>query len=237
MSEETPYWFYNENAPPDLPDCDEIVSAIDFNEPRGWFAYPSKDSPVCWVKHGCSVYWNEVLSQNMANVELAKIGSEVRVPAVYFAFQCERHTVIVTEYIDGQTVEDAWAGAKDDTKRAKIIDGVAGALRALIQIPVGPSRRPSAIDGSRIRHRMFDQFETIAPRHYENVKQLQEHINLVSARVQPLLSQFSELINPLVSSTVDARENQIVGTPMRPLGPAHGLLLLRHTPREFHDRQ
>lgn len=193
MSQQTPYWFYNENAPPGLPDCDDVVSKIDFNSPRGWFAYPSEVSPVCWVKYGCTVYWNEVLSQNMANVGLAAIRSDVRAPAVYFAFQCESTTIIVMEYIEGRTVEDAWAGA-DHTERAKIVDGVARALRALIQIPIGASRVPSAIDGSRIRHRMFS--DQIAPRHYENVEQLQEHINLVSTCAQPHPLQFRELINP-----------------------------------------
>lgn len=178
---QTPYWFYNENAPPGLPDCDDVVSKIDFNSPRGLFAYPSESevSPVCWVKYGCTVYWNEVLSQNMANVGLAAIRSDVRAPAVYFALQCESTTIIVMEYIEGRTVEDAWAGAgADDTERAKIVDGVACALRALIQIPIGASRVPSAIDGSPTRHRMFS--DQIAPRHYENVEQLQEHIDLVS---------------------------------------------------------
>jgi hypothetical protein len=193
MSQETPYWFHNEDAPPGLPDCDDIVSQIDFNSPRGWFAYPSEVSPVCWVKHGNSVYWNEVLSQDMANVGLAAIGSDVRAPAVYFAFQYESTTIIVMEYIEGRTVEDAWPGA-DDTERAKIVDGVAGALRALIQIPIGASRVPSAIDGGLIRHRMFS--DQLAPRHYENVEQLQEHINLVSTCAQPHLSQFRELTNP-----------------------------------------
>lgn len=210
---------------------------MDFDSPRGWFAYPSEDSPVCWVKYGCTVYWNEVLSQNMANVGLAAIGSDVRAPAVYFAFRCESTTIIVMEYIQGQTVENAWAGA-DGTQRAQMVDGVAAALRALIQIAVGASRVPSAIDGSPIRHRMFS--DQIAPRYYENVEQLQEHINLVNACAQPptealRLSQFRELINSLVPPAVDA--GQIVGTPVQqPLRRAHGLLLLRRAPRQLHDR-
>ncbi|OAA59033.1 Protein kinase-like domain protein [Niveomyces insectorum RCEF 264] len=198
--------FHNENAPPGLPSSDEVLAALDPTSPRGWFAYPSPDAPTCWVKHGFTVDWNEVVSQHLANTWLAQTQSVVRAPTVYFAFQHDSTlsrptTVIVMEYIPGKTLEQLWEDA-DEAEQETYRHRVADAFMALSRIPVDPSKRsPSAVDGSHIKHQMFD--DRVAPRLYENVQQLQDHLNLLSKRLrgntpcnmaeEPLVYCFSDL--------------------------------------------
>ncbi|OAA67871.1 Aminoglycoside phosphotransferase [Niveomyces insectorum RCEF 264] len=180
-------WFYNKNAPPGLPSREDVLARLDCASPRGWFAYPSREAPVCFVKHGFTVHWTEVISQHRVGTWLAQSQSEsaARAPTVYFGFQHDSPwsvpvTVIVMEYIRGQTVQEAWREASgDDARRETIRHKVADAFMALTRFPVDPAKRsPSAIDGSYIRHYIFE--DQMAPRLYENVQQLEDHCNEVS---------------------------------------------------------
>ncbi|ERT02864.1 hypothetical protein HMPREF1624_01167 [Sporothrix schenckii ATCC 58251] len=147
-------------APPegvDLPKGDKLLSLCERGNPRGFIEYPA-ESPVFFIKHGLAVYWNEVLAQDMAYRELRKLGSSVRVPGIFYACR---------------TMQRA---CKDDEAEAERVRGiVVHCLNDLIRIPVAAGSRPAAIDGGRIRHDVFDC--RVASRHYENVNQLEEHIN------------------------------------------------------------
>lgn len=131
-----------------------------------------------WIKHGRAVYWNEVAAQAMAYRELRELGSSVRVSAVFYGCQNRRRVIIVMEYVPGKTVgqllKDINQADKED-----ILNKVALSLSELHRIPIAPGARPAAIDGDKIRHKFFDEQE--APRHYENVDQLEEHLNLVGS--------------------------------------------------------
>ena len=82
------------------------------------------------------------------------------------------------EYIRGNTSRKCLEEAKSQAEKEHIISQVALSLSELHRIPIAPSRsRPAAIDGGYIRHLIFDESE--APRHYENVDQLENHLNEV----------------------------------------------------------
>ncbi|KIH86935.1 hypothetical protein SPBR_08547 [Sporothrix brasiliensis 5110] len=165
-------------APPegvDLPKGDKLLGLCERGNPRGFIEYPA-ESPVFFIKHGLAVYWNEVLAQDMAYRELRKLGSSVRVPGILYACRTMQRAVIVMEYIQGKTVEQLLEECKDDEAEAERVRGiVVHCLNDLIRIPVAAGSRPAAIDGGRIRHDVFDCRQ--ASRHYENVNQLEEHIN------------------------------------------------------------
>lgn len=134
------------------------------------------NEPVFWIKYGNAVFWNEVVAQAMAYHELRRLGSSVRAPAVFYAFRYDYKTFIVMEYIPGKT---CLKEAKSPEEKEHIIGLVASSLGKLHRISVAPGSRPAAVDGGRIRHSIFDEQE--APRHYENVDQLEIHLNEVSS--------------------------------------------------------
>lgn len=177
-------WYPDENMqlPAGVPDCHELLLRLDLNEARGYLSLPACN-PVCFVKYGLSVDWNEPLAQHMAQSGLASMGeSGVRAPIVYYAFRYRNTTVIAMEYIRGHTVLDIRKNA-DAAILKRTSDMVANAITTLARIPVPAGCRPSAIDNGRPRHILFDQLTQIAPRHYENARQLEEHINYVSMRI------------------------------------------------------
>ncbi|KAM5463486.1 hypothetical protein MauCBS54593_007480 [Microsporum audouinii] len=187
-----------------IPTGAELFSLCTAEHPRRFsmgIPYPA-ESPVLWIKYGRPVLWNEVPAQTMAYHELRRLGSAVRVPAIYYACTVEYKTYIVMEYIPGKTAAKSLEGVSDPAKKEAIFRLIALGLSELHRIPVPPQSRPSAIDGDRIRHRLFDEQE--APRHYQSVDQLEEHLNLFlkitrrTQRVQklsqePMVFCFSDL--------------------------------------------
>lgn len=86
---------------------------------------------------------------------------------------------IVMEYVPGKTAGE-WLDSienEDENGRDSIYQQIAFALSELHRIPIPPESRPAAASGGRIRHSLFDLQE--APRHYQNVTQLEDHLNLV----------------------------------------------------------
>ncbi|KAK1764401.1 hypothetical protein QBC33DRAFT_547117 [Phialemonium atrogriseum] len=82
------------------------------------------------------------------------------------------------EYVPGKTAGE-WLDSiknEDSPGRDSIYRQIAFALSELHRIPVPPESRPAAAGGGRIRHSLFDLQE--APRHYQNVTQLEDHLNL-----------------------------------------------------------
>lgn len=165
--------------PPDVhfPTAGELLDLCAEEHPRGSLAYPP-ESPVFWIKYGNAVYWNEVAAQVVAHRELQRLGSSVRAPSVYYAFYFDYRTFIVMEYIPGETVGQRLEKA-NEAEKEDIISKVVLGISELHRIPVPEGSRPAAIDGYKIRHTLFDEQQ--APRHYENVDQLEEHLNLVSS--------------------------------------------------------
>ena len=165
--------------PPHNAHCPTINELLDLcvNEhPRKGIASPS-ESPVFWVKYGQAVYWNEVVAQDMAYHELRRLGSPVRAPAVFYAFQYDYRVFIVMKYIHGNTVSKRLEESQNHAEKEDIIDQVVLSLTELHRIPIPSGSRPAAVDGGYIRHALFDEQE--APRHYENVEQLELHLNEV----------------------------------------------------------
>ncbi|KAI0466900.1 kinase-like domain-containing protein [Xylaria cf. heliscus] len=157
-----------------LPTSSEILALCPAETARGNTALPS-NSPVFWVKYGYSVFWGEVVAQHKAYHELRRLGSPVRAPGVFYAFRYEGTVYIVMEYIPGKTAKKCIADAQTEAEKEHVMNQVGLSLSELHRIPIPPGSRPAAIDGGRIRHELFD--EQKAPRHYENVEQLQNHLN------------------------------------------------------------
>lgn len=166
-----------------IPTAIELLDLCPDAIPLGSIALPP-ESPVFWVKYGEAVYWNEVVAQDMAYHELRRRGSPVRAPAVFYAFEYYYRVYIVMEYIQGDTICKCLEEAKSQAEREHIIDEVALGLTELHRIPIASGSRPAAVDGSCIRHALFD--EQKAPRHYENVDQLEVHLDEVSVHFDSL---------------------------------------------------
>lgn len=147
--------------------------------PRSFLAYPT-EAPTCWIKYGLSVYWNEVCAQAVAYEGLRQLGSSVRVPAVYYAFEEHPMTYIVMEYIPGKTAGECLEESPEQSDKETIYRSIALALSELHRIPIPKEfqNRPAAVSGGMIRHSIFDCQE--APRHYASVQQLEAHFNEVS---------------------------------------------------------
>ncbi|KAH8156596.1 hypothetical protein CIB48_g11650 [Xylaria polymorpha] len=162
--------------PPDvhLPTSSELLDLCPVNTGRGNTTLPS-DSPIFWVKYGYAVIWNEVVAQNRAYHELRALGSSVRAPAVFYAFRYKSTVYIVMEYIPGRTARKCIEEAKTEAEKEHVMNQVGLSLSELHRIPIASGSRPAAINGGRIRHELFDEQE--APRHYENVEQLENHLN------------------------------------------------------------
>ncbi|KAI0415921.1 hypothetical protein F5X98DRAFT_376301 [Xylaria grammica] len=157
-----------------FPKAHELIDLCGNEKHRGSFALPS-EPPVFWVKYGLGVYWNEVVAQDMAYHELRRLGSPVRAPAVFYAVKKRNRVFIVMEYIPGVTVGKCLEQATSQSQKEHIIDQVALSLSELHRITIAPGSRPAAVNGGYIRHTCFD--EERAPRHYEDVDQLETHLN------------------------------------------------------------
>jgi len=166
-----------------LPTPHDLYRLCPKTPPRGFITYPS-NLPVFFIKHGRAVYWNEVAAQVKAYHELRNRGSSVRTPATFYACKNKKRTIIVIEYIPDKTAGQLFKELIP-RDREDIIDRITHSLSELHRIPIPIGSHPAAIDGGYVRHIFFDELE--APRHYENVDQLQEHLNLVKSSV--LLSQ------------------------------------------------
>ncbi|KAK2877180.1 hypothetical protein FQN49_001375 [Arthroderma sp. PD_2] len=167
----------------------ELLSLCTAENPRHYsmgIPYPP-ESPILWIKYGRPVLWNEVPAQVMAYHELRLLRSPARAPAIYYACTIEYKTYIVMEYIPGKTAAqllevpgktavELRKGISDPAKREAIFRLVALGIHELHRIPVPPRSRPTAMDGGLIRHGLFDEQE--APRHYQTIDQLEEHLNL-----------------------------------------------------------
>ena len=145
-------------------------------------AYPT-DGPVYWIKYGPSVVWDELYAQNLAHKELNRLGSHVKVPAVYYACQLGVAvgiwSYVVMDYIPGSTVGKLLQDTEDTDYEDFLFSRVALALSELHRIPVPAGRPPSGINGGYIRHYLFDDQE--APRDYRNADELELHLNKVCA--------------------------------------------------------
>lgn len=162
-----------------VPELKELLDRICVAPtPRACFAYPP-EAPACWIKYGRSVYWNEVCAQVMAYDGLRQLGSLVRAPAVFYAIEDYPMTYIVMEYIPGKTAGQCLRESQEQAAKEAIYQSIALALSELHRIPIAAGSRPAAVSGGKIRHSIFDEQE--APRHYENVQQLEDHINAVSS--------------------------------------------------------
>lgn len=167
--------------PPEVrvPGREELLDSIcKAPTPRSSFAHPP-EAPTCWIKYGRAVYWNEVCAQVVAYDGLRQLGSPVRAPAVFYAFEEYYVTYIVMEYIPSKTAGQRSTEAQDEADKEVIYRSVALALSELHRISIPESRlRPAAVSGGGIRHSVF--YDQQATRHYENVQQLEDHINGVS---------------------------------------------------------
>ncbi|KEZ43533.1 hypothetical protein SAPIO_CDS4441 [Scedosporium apiospermum] len=174
-------------APQDIrvPTASKLAALCTGIHPRHYnlgLAYPS-EAPVFWIKYGPSITWNEVPAQVMAYEELRRLSSPVKAPGIFYACDLElrgaqrerRKSYIVMQYIPGKTA-DEWLKNIEDLARAdSIYSHIAFALSELHRIPVPPGSRPAAINGGKIRHSLFDDQD--APRHYQDVEQLEDHLN------------------------------------------------------------
>lgn len=161
-----------------VPELEELLDCIcAAPTARACFAYPP-EAPVCWIKYGRSVYWNEVCAQVMAYDGLRQLGSSVRVSGVFYAIEDHPMTYIVMGYIPGMTASQRLEKSQEQVAKEAIYQSIALALSELHRIPIAAGSRPAAVSGGMIRHSVFDEQE--APRHYENVQQLEDHINAVS---------------------------------------------------------
>lgn len=163
-----------------VPQREELLGSICVaDEPRGGFPYPP-EAPTFWIKYGYAVYWNEVCAQTVAYNGFRQLGSLVRAPGVYYAFYEYPKTYIVMEYIPGKTAGQCSKEAQDEEGREMVCRSIAFALSELHRIPIPEEHRlrPAAISGGKMRHSLFD--DLVASRHYENVQQLEDHINAVS---------------------------------------------------------
>ncbi|KAL7623752.1 hypothetical protein AAE478_005305 [Parahypoxylon ruwenzoriense] len=178
------------DPPPEIkvPTPDELVSLCSAKSEQGYnmgIAYPP-ESPILWIKYGHAIIWNEILAQDMAYRELRSLGSAVTVPGVFYACQMGATGVIydvevsyksyiVMEFLPGKTAAAWLKEIQDQAGIDRIYEKIASALTTLYRIPVPEGSRPTAVDGGLIRHPLFDEQE--APRDYQNVEQLELHIN------------------------------------------------------------
>lgn len=132
-----------------------------------------------WIKYGWSVLSNDVPSQLMAYDGLKKLQSSVQIPKIYYTCCYGHARYIVMDYIPGKTVSELLDELP--TRKQDIFNLVAFGLQELLHIPVPTEalRRPAAVNGGRIRHILFDDTESHVD--YQNVKELEAHLNEVSS--------------------------------------------------------
>ncbi|KAK2816752.1 hypothetical protein FQN49_008018 [Arthroderma sp. PD_2] len=191
-----------------LPTATELldICTLEDRHPVG-LAYPPK-APVFWIKYGFAVYWNEVVAQAMAHRELQRLGSPVKVPAVFYAYQADSKTYIVMEYIEGRSGAQLLEATSDAAKREAVYRQVAFGIQELLRIPIPPQSRPAAVDGGVIQHLVFSDAE--APRHYQSADQIEQHFNLFLqlAKREPRIQGLSR--EPMVFNHIDIWPGNII---------------------------
>ncbi|KAK2736847.1 hypothetical protein FQN57_000527 [Myotisia sp. PD_48] len=174
-----------------IPTVSELLSLCTEEHPWGYpmgLAYPA-DNPIFWIKYGGSVVPNEIFAQAMAYHELRRLNSPVRAPGIFYACNVNHIKYIVMEYISGRSGAQVLKDIDNLTGKEPIYRQIAFAISELLRIPVKQSH-PSAVNGEHIRHTLFDMEE--APRLYQTVEQLEQHLNgflaltKCKARVQDL---------------------------------------------------
>ncbi|OBT66410.1 hypothetical protein VE03_04874 [Pseudogymnoascus sp. 23342-1-I1] len=146
-----------------VPEREELLGSICAEEsPRSGFPYPP-EAPTLWIKYGFAVYWNEVCGQTVAYHGLRQLESL---------------------YILGKTAGQCSKESQDEVGKEKVCRSIGFAVSELHRIAILDEfrLRPAAISGGRIRHSLFD--DLVAPRHYENVQQLEIHINALLERAR-----------------------------------------------------
>ena len=131
-----------------------------------------------WIKWGYFTLWNEVIAQHTAYHELKKLGSSLRIPAVYYACEEGGRVFIVMEYIVGKTIQKCIDDSRGPTEADEYEARIAWCLSELHRIPVAQWSAPAALDGEWLRHAVYD--ECTAPRRYDNAEQMERHFNMVS---------------------------------------------------------
>lgn len=143
------------------------------------FAYPS-NGPIAYIKYGYTVTVGEMQTQRYVYNAFRQMtngsGSSVKVPEIYHAFECEDQTYIVMEYVHGKTV-GAWLRDSSGETRDWVYDQVAKAINQLLRVPVPSGSRPGPVGGGCIQHYFFR--DKVAPKEYNSVSDLQNHINRV----------------------------------------------------------
>ncbi|KAK2740556.1 hypothetical protein FQN57_006060 [Myotisia sp. PD_48] len=155
----------NEYKAPDLPndiptgrELLNLCTEVDGYMHRSCQPFP-RDNPKYWLKYGQSVCWHEVPAHNMA----------------YHGLQ---------EIVLGKTGAQLLEEAKDEASKAVIYRKMSYALQELTRIPVPQDSPPVATDGGLFRHMMF--WDTgMSDRHYQNVDQLEQHLNLKKPDARP----------------------------------------------------
>lgn len=85
---------------------------------------------------------------------------------------------MVMKYVPDKTAAQCFQDSVDDDKRKdSIYTRMAFALSELHRTWVAPNSRPAAVNGGRIRHERFDDNQ--ASLHYQDVDELEQHINSV----------------------------------------------------------
>ena len=168
-----------ENKPENLPSFKDIIERCFAERPRQSTAFnihgvrlaldkrSSNEVSDIWVKFGSNITMGEAKTQRFVAQHLeANDNPAVRAPRVYIAFTWCGIGFIVMEYIDGQICDDS------------DIALVAAAVQYLITIP-SPTSAPGRVGGGLIEHPFF--INRTSDIWYESVKELQDHINGVSA--------------------------------------------------------
>jgi aminoglycoside phosphotransferase (APT) family kinase protein len=161
----------------------------------------------------------------MAYDGLRQLGSSVWAPGVFYAIEDYPMTYIVMEYIPGKTAGQCLKEAQEQTAKEIIYKSISLALSELHRIPIAIGSRPAAVSGGKIRHSIFAEQE--APIHYENVQQLEDHINAVSPYPLFRLSR----IQPSDETCVVPAINKKKISDLQPRPRAYGFLPVRSIPR------
>jgi hypothetical protein len=165
-----------------LPTTEEIIGLCRKKGVKcNGFTYPSNGSPIAYIKYGGTVTMGEMRTQQHVYNEFERMkkeqsGSGVKAPEIYHAFQDELKTYIVMEHIDGETVGARLRGSSAETKNW-IFNQVAKAINQLLAVRVPIHSHPGPVGGGLIQNHFFRGNR--APKEYESIFDLQDHINKV----------------------------------------------------------
>lgn len=162
---------------PSIPELLSYCTVLNPEHPHYPMGLPyPKEKPVYWIKYG-SYQWNSVPAQVMAYNGLREIHSPVRAPGLFYACLLSNYkTYMVMEYIPGKTAAQLLEGLEDPVEKENIYRKMAFGVHELVRIPVPADSPPAGIDGDIIWHTLF--YEAGAPRQYQTVDQLEQHLNL-----------------------------------------------------------